>query len=89
MFFVPIGNNGFTPVRWDVNYTGLPISDNAYNFTPTRLHDKSAKYIERIEELADILTQAIQAYNPKTNSSVPIPDISKKLIASDNLTESD
>ena len=76
MVFEPTGNNGFDKTRSDMLTALKPISDNAFNFTATRLHDKSALSIAKINEIAGIL-------NSHAGSSIALlPDDT-------NLTESD
>lgn len=87
MVFLPIGNTDFVHVHWNMNYSGVAISDNAYNFTPTRLHDKSAKYIDDINELKDKLNQVINAVNSHIPTSIPL--VSFTLTSGDNLTVAD
>lgn len=76
MVFLPIGNTDFSPVHWNMNYSGAATSDGAYNFTATRLHDKSALYISKINEL-------VSAVNSHIGSGIAA------LSAGDNLTAAD
>ena len=76
LVFEPTGNNGFDKTRSDMLTALKPISDNAFNFTATRLHDKSALIISKINEIIGVV-------NGHVGSSIVIlPDDT-------NLTESD
>jgi len=76
MVFEPIGNNNFDKTRSDMLTALKPISDNAFNFTATLLHDKSALIISKINEIIGVV-------NGHVGSSIALlPDDA-------NLTEAD